>query len=249
MKIEYVGRRLPGLREGAFTLRRVRRGAVRTGTSSAMLGRKLLLILTVTKNVNKTKPPTSNVTKTLTKTNQDCNEDFHTELEPHSHQRLDLDDGEREEFDSELRLELDYPTELQQQDQTGTLHSIKTLEQFKKSSARFITSQTWPAVRISISSSQGGDFEHVLERIRMSSAKLQHETYGVHTPKVVFNNFLLLAELRLISLGWFENSQTDSICFAIGDEFESQNRKKNVSSSTKSLKKYVGVLKRIYSAL
>ena len=245
MKIEDVGRRLPGLREGAFILRMVGRRAFRTGTSSSMLGRKLLLILTVTKNVNKTKPPTSNVTKT----NQDCNEDFHTELEPHSHQRLDLDDEEREEFDSELRLEPDYPTELQQQDQTGTLHSIKTLEQFKKSSARFITLQTWPAVKLSTLISQGGDFEHILERIRMSSAKLQHETYGFHTAKVVFNNFLLLAELRLISLGCFENSQIDSICFAIGDEFESQNRKKNVSSSTKSLKKYVGVLKRSYSAL
>ena len=141
MKIEDVGRRLPGLREGAFTLRRVRRIAVRTSTSSAMLGRKLLLILTVTKNVNKTTPPTSNVTKTLIKTNQYCNEDFHME---------------------------------------------------------------------------------------------QHETYGVHTLKVVFNNFLLLAEVRLISLGWFENSQIDSICFAIGDEFEFQHRKKNFSSSTKS---------------
>ena len=50
--------RLPGLREGGFILRRVRRRAVRTGTSSSMLGRKLLLILTVTKNVSKTKPVT-----------------------------------------------------------------------------------------------------------------------------------------------------------------------------------------------
>ena len=117
------------------------------------------------------------------------------ELESHSDQGLDQDNEERQEKDSELRLELDYPTEPPQQDQTGTLHSIKTLVQFKKSSARFITSQTWPAVRISTSSSQSGEFEHVLERIRMSSAKLQHETYGVHTLKVVFINFLLLAEL------------------------------------------------------
>ena len=57
------------------------------------------------------------------------------ELEPHSDQGLDQDNEERQEMDSELRLELDYPTELQQQDQTATLHSIKTiktLEQFKK---------------------------------------------------------------------------------------------------------------------
>ena len=111
-----------------------------------MLGRKLLLILTVTKNVNKTKPPTSNVTKTLTKTNQDCNEDFHMELEPHSDQTLVQDDEEREEFDSELGLELDFHTELQRQDQAGTLHSTKTLEQVKKRSTRFNTLQTWPAV-------------------------------------------------------------------------------------------------------
>ena len=109
--------------------------------------------------------------------------------------------------------------------------------------------QTWPAVKLSTLSSQSGDFEHVLERIRMSSAKLQHETYGVHTPKVVFNNFLLLAELRLNSLGCFEKSQIDSICFAIDDEFDSQHRKKEVSSSTESIKKFVGVLKRNYSAL
>ena len=171
------------------------------------------------------------------------------EIESHSDQGLDQDNEERQEKDSELRLELDYPTEPPQQDQTGTLHSIKTLEQFKKSSARFITSQTWPAVRISTLSSQSGEFEHVLERIRMSSAKLQHETYGVHTLKVVFNNFFLLAELRLISLGWFENSQIDSIGFAIGDEFESQHRKKNFSTSAKSIKKNVGALKRLYSAL
>ena len=54
------------------------------------------------------------------------------ELEPHSDQGLDQDNEERQEMDSELRLELDYPTELQQQDQNATLHSIKTLEQFKK---------------------------------------------------------------------------------------------------------------------
>ena len=131
MKIEDVGRRLPGLREGAFTLRRVRRRAVRTGTSSAMLGRKLLLILTVTKNVNKTKPPTSNITKTLTKTNQDCNEDFHMELEPHSDQTLDQDDEDRQEMDSELRLELDYPTELQQ-DQTGLYTALKLWNSSKR---------------------------------------------------------------------------------------------------------------------
>ena len=64
--------------------------------------------------------------------NQDCNEDFHMELEPHSDQGLDQDNGERQEMDSQLRLELDYPTELQQQDQTGTLHINKTLEHFKK---------------------------------------------------------------------------------------------------------------------
>ena len=159
------------------------------------------------------------------------------ELEPHSDQGLDQDNEERQEKDSELRLELDYPTEPPQQDQTGTLHSSKTLEQFKTSSARFITSQTWPAVRILTLSSQSGEFEHVLERIRISSAKLQHETYGVHTLKVVFNNFHLLAEVRLISLGWFENSQIDSICFAIADEFKFQHRKKNFSSSAKSIKK------------
>ena len=84
--------------------------------------------------------------------------------------------------------------------------------------------------------------------IRMSSAKLQHETYGVHTLKVVSKTSLLLAERGLISLDWFENSQIDSICFAIGDELESQHRKKNFSSSKMSIKKY-GVLKRIYSAL
>ena len=98
-------------------------------------------------------------------------------------------------------------------------------------------------------SSQSGEFEHVLERTPMLSANLQHKTYGVHNLKVVFNTFLWLAERGLISLGWFENSQIDSICFAIGDEFESQHRKKNVSSSTKSIKKIVGVLKRIYSAV
>ena len=54
------------------------------------------------------------------------------ELEPHSDQGLDQDHEERQEMDSEPRLELDYPTELQQQDQTGTSHSTKTLEQFKK---------------------------------------------------------------------------------------------------------------------
>ena len=54
------------------------------------------------------------------------------ELEPHSDQGLDQDNEERQEMDSQLRLELDYPTELQQQDQTGTLHIIKTLEQFNK---------------------------------------------------------------------------------------------------------------------
>ena len=152
-------------------------------------------------------------------------------------------------MDSELRLELDYPTEPPQQDQTGTLHSSKTLEQFKTSSARFITSQTWPAVRILTLSSQSGEFEHVLERIRMLSANLQHKTSGVNNLKVVFNTFLRLAERGLIALGWFENSQIDSIYFAIGDEFDSQHRKKEVSSSTKSIKKFVGVLKRIYSAL
>ena len=53
------------------------------------------------------------------------------ELEPHSDQGLDQDNEERQEMDSQLRLELDYPTELQQH-QTGTLHIIKTLEHFKK---------------------------------------------------------------------------------------------------------------------
>ena len=158
------------------------------------------------------------------------------ELEPHSDQRLDQDDEERQEMDSELRLELDYPTE-QPQDQTGTLHSIKTLEQFEKSSARFITWQTWPAIEISTLSSQSGEVEHVLERIRMSSAKPQHETYEVHTLKVVFNTLFLLAERGLISLGWFENSQIDSICFAIGDQLESQHEKREFLLRRRALKK------------
>ena len=54
------------------------------------------------------------------------------ELEPHSDQGLDQDNEERQEMGSQLRLELDYPTELQHKDQTGTLHIIKTLEHFKK---------------------------------------------------------------------------------------------------------------------
>ena len=166
---------------------------------------------------------------------QDCNEDFHMDLESHSDQGLDQDDEERQEMDSELRLEIDYPTELQQKDQTGTSHSTKTLEQFKKAVQDLILCRPGQQCKISTLSSQNGEFEHVLERVRMLSANLQHETYGVHTLKVVFNNFLLLAELRLISLGWFENSQIDSIRFAIGDEFESQHRKKNFSSSTKSI--------------
>ena len=76
----------------------------------------------------------------------DYNEDFHMELEPHSDQRLDLDDEERQELDSELRLELDFHTKLQQQDQTGTLHTTKTLEQLKKAVQDFNTLQTWSAV-------------------------------------------------------------------------------------------------------
>ena len=189
------------------------------------------------------------MTITLTKTNQHCNEDFHTELEPHSHQRLDLDDEEREEFDSELRLELDFHRELQRKDQAGTLHSTKTLEQFKKEVQDLILCSPGQQFKISTLSSQSGEFEHVLARIRMSSANLQHETYGVHTLKVVFITLPLLAERGLISLGWFENSPNDGICFAIGDEFVSKHRKKKVSSSTKSIKKYVGVLKRNYLAL
>ena len=165
--------------------------------------------------------------------NQDCSEDFHMELESHSDQALDQDDEERQEMDSELRLEIDYPTELQQKDQTGTLHSIKTLEQFKKAVQDLILCTPGQQLNFRLRTAKV-EFEQVLERIRMLSAKLQHETYGAHTLKVVFNNFLLLAEIRLISLGWFENSQIDSIRFAIGDEFESQHRKKNFSSSTKS---------------
>ena len=127
------------------------------------------------------------MTITLTKTNQHCNEDFHTELEPHSHHRLDLDDEEREEFDSELRLELDFHTELQRQDQAGTLHSTKTLEQFKKPVQDLILYRPGQQFKISTFSSQSGEFEHILARIRMSSANhLEHETYGVHTLKVVF---------------------------------------------------------------
>ena len=60
------------------------------------------------------------------------------ELEPHSDQRLDQDDEEREEMDSELKLEIDYTTELQQQDQTGTLHIIKILEKIKKAAPDLI---------------------------------------------------------------------------------------------------------------
>ena len=165
---------------------------------------------------------------------QDCNEDFHMDLESHSDQGLDQDDEERQEMESELRLEIDYPTELQQKDQTGTSHSTKTLEQFKNAVQDLILCRPGQHCKISTLSSQSGEFEHVMARVRMLSANLQHETYGVHTLKVVFNNFLLLAEIRLISLGWFENSQIDSIRFAIGDEFESQHRKKNFSSSTKS---------------
>ena len=48
-------------------------------------------------------------------------------------------------MDSERRLQLDFHTEIQQQDQTGTLHSTKTLEQFKKAVQDFNTLQTWPA--------------------------------------------------------------------------------------------------------
>ena len=130
------------------------------------------------------------MTITLTKTNQHCNEDFHTELEPHSHHRLDLDDEEREEFDSELRLELDFHTELQRQDQAGTLHSTKTLEQFKKQVHDLILCRPGQQFKISTLSSQSGEVEHILARIRMSSANLQHEKYGVHNLKVLFNTFL-----------------------------------------------------------
>ena len=189
------------------------------------------------------------MTITLTKTNQHCNEDFHTELEPQSDQRLDLDDEEREEFDSELRLQINFHTELQQQDQTGTSHSTKTLEQFQKAVQDLILCRPGQQCKISTLSSQSGEFEHGLARIQMSSAKLQHETYGVHTLKVVFITLPLLAERGLISHGWFENSPNNGICFALGDEFVSKQRKKKVSSSTKSIKKYVGVLKRNYSAL
>ena len=125
------------------------------------------------------------MTITLTKTNQHCNEDFHTELEPHSHQRLDLDDEEKEEFDSKRRLELDFHTDLQRQDQAGTLHSTETLQQFKKEVQDLILCRPGQQFKISTFSSQSGEFEHILARIRMSSANLQHETYGVHTLKVV----------------------------------------------------------------
>ena len=180
--------------------------------------------------------------------NQDCNEDFHMELESHSDQALDQDDEERQEMDSELILEIDYPTELQQKDQTGTLHSIKTLEQFNKAVQDLILCRPGQQLNFRLWTAKV-EFEHVLERIQRSSTKLQDETHGVYTLKVVFNTFLSLAERGLISLGCFETSQIDSICFAIGDEFDSQHRKKKLSSSTKSIKKFVGVLKRIYSAL
>ena len=148
----------------------------------------------VTKNVSKTKPPTPNVTKTLSVSdqdfNQDSNEDFHMEPEPHSDQGLDQDNEERQEMDSQLRLEPDYPTELQQQDQTGTSHSTKTLEQFKKAVQDLILCRPGQQCKISTLISQTGEFEHVLERIRMLSANLQHEKYGDHNLKVLFNTFL-----------------------------------------------------------